>query len=170
MVMATTNLARSSFETSLLQSLSTIQKNSSRSRSRSRPRRHSNDNVPSRQPSPKIQHPLGRRRATVSGPAPTFDNLNEHHVRLTPTTGILKSYYDTDISSTPSQSNRVSFSRRRDGSMRNKIASFDADASPKESVEKKRRSLRDSMNWPPPPPPRPTSSTDKSCRKSQSEN
>jgi hypothetical protein len=106
----------------------------------------------------------------VSGPAPTFDNLNEQHMPLIPTTGILKSYYDTDISSTPSQSNRVSFSRRRDGSIRNHITGFDADASPKGSVETKRRLLRDSMNWPPPPPPRPTSSVDKSCRKSQSEN
>jgi hypothetical protein len=75
----------------------------------------------------------------VSGPAPTA--------------GILKSHNDKDIPAAPSL--RVSFSSREDGSIRNQIASFDVDASPKEytmhcSKEIQRRSLRDSMNGPPP--------------------
>jgi hypothetical protein len=120
----------------------------SSSSSRSRPRRHStNDEVPSKQPS----QPRGHRRATISGPAPTV----EQDRSSTATAGILKSHNDADITASSSHYNRVSFSSREDGSIRNHIASFDVDASPKECTTHcvkvtQRRSLQDSMLWPPP--------------------
>ncbi|KAL7505124.1 hypothetical protein ACHAXN_005445 [Cyclotella atomus] len=151
---------RAASEASLLKSLSTIHRCS-----RSRPRRHStNDEVPNKQPSPKDAL-KPQRRATVSHPAaPAIPSRSDNQARLspTPTAGILK-HNDADITATP-QNNRVSFSRRQDGSIQTHISSFDVDASPKETANR-RLSLRESMNWPPPPPPR-TNSADDSCRKS----
>lgn len=96
--------------------------------------------------------------------APAIPSRSDNQARLspTPTAGILK-HNDADITATP-QNNRVSFSRRQDGSIQTHISSFDVDASPKETANR-RLSLRESMNWPPPPPPR-TNSADDSCRKS----
>jgi hypothetical protein len=91
----------------------------------------------------------------MSGPVPTLSNSDEQGRSFPSTAGILKSRNDADVATTSSRHSQVSFSRRKDGSIRNHIASFDVHALPKECTkETARRSLRDSMNWPPPPPPR----------------
>jgi hypothetical protein len=154
------NLSRC--EISLLKSLSTIHNNSSRGSLGPRPRRHSiNDNAPmkqpipkvdvqSNQPSPKIQYHRGHRRATVSGPAQQVRSQ-------TLATGVSKSNNDMKVTTTPSQNNRLSFSRRQDGSIHTRTSGFDVNASLKETTNC--RPLRDSMSRLPLPPPR-TSSTE----------
>jgi hypothetical protein len=104
------------------------------------------------------------RRATLGSPAPD----NACHVNsVRPETpqsqmgsiqGILKTHNkDDDDIITPSQ-HRVSFLRRQDGTINNCVSRYDIDASPNNESPSlavtARRSLRNSMNWPPPPPPR----------------
>ena len=57
----------------------------------------------------------------------------------------------------PPQHPRVSFSRRKDGTINNQVSRYNIHDTPQESasplLSTSRRSLRDSIDWPPPPPP-----------------